>query len=159
MASTQETQTNMYDDESLNEELEAINYVDEIETVIASMAAEQKYMTGQSDSGDHAWKFKYGTVEVYVRLTGETEQDVLSVWSPVLTLPANKEAELFRRLLTLNWSSTLEACYALFDNQIVVLSSRTVADLNPGEISRAITIVATIADDMDEPLQEEFGKA
>jgi hypothetical protein len=76
-----------------------------------------------------------------------------------LTLPANKEAELFRRLLELNWSSTLEACYALFDNQIVVLSSRTVADLNPGEISRAITIVATIADDMDEPLQEEFGKA
>lgn len=30
MASKQETQTNMYDDESLNEELEAINYVDEI---------------------------------------------------------------------------------------------------------------------------------
>jgi hypothetical protein len=29
--------------------------------------------------------------------------------------------------------------------------------LSPGEISRAITLVATIADESDEHLQQEFG--
>jgi hypothetical protein len=39
----------------------------------------------------------------------------------------------------------------------VVVLQRAVADLSPGEISRAITLVATIADDNDEILQETFG--
>jgi hypothetical protein len=39
----------------------------------------------------------------------------------------------------------------------MVSSQRTVADLHPGEISRIITLVATIADNNDESLQQEFG--
>ncbi|MHC5830160.1 MAG: YbjN domain-containing protein, partial [Nostoc sp.] len=33
------------------------------------------------------------------------------------------------------------------------------AELSPGEVSRLITIVATIADNNDEALQSEFGAA
>ncbi|MBD2018715.1 YbjN domain-containing protein, partial [Leptolyngbya sp. FACHB-36] len=35
----------------------------------------------------------------------------------------------------------------------------TLADLSPSEISRAITIVATLADDNDDALQSQFGAA
>jgi len=134
-----------------------LSYIEEIETVIASMAEEQKVMVAQNEAG-HLWKFKYGTVDVYVRLTGETDDDTLTVWSYVLKLPAKNEPELMRRLLQMNWLSTMESHFAIVDNQIVVVATRTVAELSPGEISRAITIVATLADDNDEPLAEEFGQ-
>ncbi|MEB3341973.1 YbjN domain-containing protein [Okeania sp.] len=135
----------------------SLSYIEEIETVIANMAEEQKVMVAQNESG-HLWKFKYGTVDVYVRLTGETDDDTLTVWSYVLKLPAKNEPELMRRLLQMNWLSTMESHFAIVDNQIVVVATRTVAELSPGEISRAITIVANLADESDEPLIEEFGQ-
>ena len=135
-----------------------VDYVREIETVIASLAEDQKVLVGQSDAG-HLWKFKYGSVQVFVQLTGSTEEDTLTVWSSVLKLPAQNESEMMRRLLEMNWSSTYEARFGMLGDEIVVLSSRSVSDLNPGEISRSITVVATIADDHDEALQEEFGAA
>ncbi|MGD1704389.1 YbjN domain-containing protein [Dapis sp. BLCC M229] len=141
----------------LTEDETSLSYIEEIETVIASMAEEQKVMVAQNEAG-HLWKFKYGTVDVYVRLTGETDDDTLTVWSYVLKLPATNEPELMRRLLQMNWLSTMESHFAIVDNQIVVVATRTVAELSPGEISRAITIVANLADENDEPLAEEFGQ-
>ena len=108
---------------------------------------------------DYLWKFNYGSVEVFVQLTGESDEDSLTIWSPVLKLPAKDEAGLMRKLLEMNWTDTFEASFAIVDNQVVVQAQRTVAELSPGEISRAITLVATIADDNDETLQTQFGSA
>ncbi|WP_159790877.1 YbjN domain-containing protein [Sodalinema gerasimenkoae] len=137
-------------------ENDVVNYAQEIETVISSLAQDQKAMVGHEDDA-YAWKFKYGSVEVFVQLTGKTEEDTFTVWSPVLKLPATDEAGLMRNLLQMNWGGTFESRFAIVDDQVVVLSSRTVADLNPSEISRAITVVATLADDNDEDLQEKYG--
>jgi Putative bacterial sensory transduction regulator len=131
--------------------------VEVIETVIASLDSEQSAMVSQGEGG-HVWKFKYGTVEVFVQLSGVSDTDTLTVWAAVLKLPARDEAQLTRQLLEMNWLTTLEARFAIFDQQVVVLSSRTLEDLSPAEISRAVTIVATIADENDEPLIEKFGQ-
>ncbi|MCC3413717.1 MULTISPECIES: YbjN domain-containing protein [unclassified Microcoleus] len=139
------------------EKATAVSYAEEIETVIASMAVDQKVMVGQNEAGGHLWKFKYGSVEVFVQLTGETENDTLTVWAFVLQLPAKNEAELMRKLLEMNWLATLESHFAIVDNQVAVISTRTIAEISAGEMSRAITIVATIADDNDDLLQAEFG--
>ncbi|NEO25710.1 MAG: YbjN domain-containing protein [Kamptonema sp. SIO4C4] len=128
-----------------------------IETVISSLEQNDSAMVNHSDQGT-LWKFQYGSVEVYVQLTGETDDDLLTVWSPVLQLPAKNEAELMKKLMEMNWSGTFETCFGIFNKQIVVSSQRTVADLSAQEISRAITLVATIADDHDEALQAEFGQ-
>jgi len=140
------------------EKATAVSYAQEIETVIASMAVDQKVMVGQNEAGGHLWKFKYGSVEVFVQLTGETENDTLTVWAFVLPLPAKNEAELMRKLLELNWLSTLESHFAIVDNQVAVVSTRTMAEISIGEMSRVITIVATLADDNDDVLQAEFGQ-
>ncbi|MEG4799664.1 YbjN domain-containing protein [Microcoleus sp. ARI1-B5] len=140
------------------EKATAVSYAEEIETVIASMAVDQKVMVGQNEAGGHLWKFKYGSVEVFVQLTGETENDTLTVWAFVLQLPAKNEAQLMRKLLEMNWLSTLEGHFAIVDNQVAVVSTRTMAQISIGEISRVITIVATIADDNDDVLQAEFGQ-
>lgn len=134
----------------------ANNLVGVIETVIASLDSENTAMVNRSEAG-HLWKFKYGTIEVFVQLTGSGTEDTLTVWSAVLKLPAKNEPKLTRQLLERNWSSTLEARFGIVNDEVVVVTNRSLADLSPGEISRAITIVATIADESDEPLQEEFG--
>jgi len=156
------TSTNQPNLETLPEDLmddrSEITYTEEIETVIAGLAQDQKVMVGQSEAG-HLWKFQYGSVQVFVQLTGDTEDDTLTVWSPVLDLPAKDEGHLARKLLEMNWLSTFESHFAFANNQVVVLATRTLAGITAGEISRSITIVATIADDNDESLQEEFGQS
>lgn len=127
-----------------------------IETVISSLAQVDTAMVRQTE-GENLWKFQYGSVEVFVQLSGEADEDLFTVWSSVLKFPVKDEAGLMRKLLEMNWSQTYESRFGLMNDQIVVLSQRTVADLSPEEISRAITLVATIADDNDEILKETFG--
>ncbi|NEQ23222.1 MAG: YbjN domain-containing protein [Microcoleus sp. SIO2G3] len=139
----------------VSEEIVSANHLEVIETVIGSLQEDNSAMVSRSEQG-HLWKFKYGSVEVFVQLTGETDEDTLTIWSPVLKLPVQNESQLLRKLLELNWSSTFEARFGIVDNQVVVSSTRTVAELSPGEVSRNITVVATVADNNDESLQSEF---
>jgi hypothetical protein len=132
-----------------------MNYVEVIETVISSLQQDQSAMVSHTEEG-YLWKFKYGSVEVFVQLPGTTEEDTLTVWSPVLKLPVQNEAQLMKKLLEMNWTSTFESRFAVAGDQVVVLAQRTLAELSPAEVSRNITIVATIADDNDEALQAEF---
>lgn len=134
------------------------DHINVIQTVIASLEQDQSAMVSHTDTA-YLWKFKYGSVEVFVQLTGLSDEDTLTVWASVLKLPVKDEAGLMRKVLEMNWAGTFEACFAIFNEQIVVLSTRTLAELSPGEISRLITIVATIADENDEALQAEFGAA
>lgn len=134
------------------------SHVDVIQTVIASLEQDNSAMVSHTDS-NYLWKFKYGSVEVFVQLTGLTDEDTIAVWAKVLNLPTKDDAGLMRKLLEMNWNNTFEACFGIDKEQVVVLSSRTLAELSPGEISRIITIVATIADDNDEALQAQFGAA
>jgi len=141
----------------VNEEMMGVDHLEVIETVIASLQEDQSAMVRQTEQG-RLWKFKYGSVEVFVQLTGQTDDDMLVVWSPVLKLPAKNEAGLMRKLLELNWTDTFESHFCITEDQVVVLAQRTVAELSPAEVSRNITVVATVADNYDESLQQEFGQ-
>ena len=142
----------------VNEEFieEYSSHQEVIETVISSLDLDDTAMVNHGEEGS-VWKFQYGSVEVFAQLTGETDDDLLTVWATVLKLPAKDEPGLMRKLLEMNWSSTLETCFSIQNNTVVVSAQRTVADMSPGEVSRIITLVANIADDNDELLQEEFG--
>ncbi len=151
-----QNQTNDQLNQELIQATTAINHIELIETVIDSLDQENTAMVSQGDRG-HIWKFKYGSVEVFVQLTGLTDEDTFTVWAIVLPLPAKNESELFRKLLEKNWEETFESRFAIVNNQVAVITTRTVAELSPGEISRAITVVATVADNNDDALQAEFG--
>lgn len=135
--------------------LSQLNYKEEIETVIASLEENETAMVLKNEEG-FLWKFQYGSVEVFVQLTGETDEDLLTVWSVVLNLPSKDDSALMKKLLEMNWNATFETCFAIFNNQIVISTQRTTEDLSPAEIARAITLVATIADENDDWLQSEF---
>ncbi|NCQ97655.1 MAG: YbjN domain-containing protein [Microcystis wesenbergii Mw_QC_S_20081001_S30D] len=127
-----------------------------IEMVISTLQQNDTAMVQHTEKG-YLWKFQYGSVEVFVQLTGESDDDFLAVWSSVLKLPVKDELGLTRKLLAMNCAETFESHFAIMNDQVVVISQRTVADLSPGEISRAITLVATVADNNDEMLRESFG--
>lgn len=61
-----------------------------------------------------------------------------------------------RLLLEMNWDGTFETNFGIFNNQIVLSTQRTVDDLSASEISRAITLVASLADEYDEELQSKY---
>lgn len=140
------------------QEIGTVNCPEEIEAVIAGVAIDQKVKFGRSAEGGYLWQFNYGSVEVFVQLTGDSDDDTLTVWSYVLKLPAKNETELMQKLLQMNWLNTFEARFAIVDNQIVILTTRTIEGLSPTEISRAITLVATLADEHDDVLQAEYGQ-
>ncbi|MEM6839107.1 MAG: YbjN domain-containing protein [Cyanobacteria bacterium P01_C01_bin.120] len=133
-----------------------VNHVDVIQTVISSLEQDQSAMVSRTEQGT-LWKFTYGSVEVFVQLTGNSDEDILTVWSSVLNLPAKDEPKLMRHLLEMNCGETFEASFGILGSQVVVLASRPLEDISAGEISRLMTIVATIADDNDEALQAEYG--
>jgi Putative bacterial sensory transduction regulator len=140
-------------------ETASINHVEVIENVIDSLEQDDSAMVSHSPDGTFLWKFTYGSVEVFVQLSGISDEDTITVWSTVLKLPVKDEPRLLRHLLESNCTSTLESRFGIIDNKVVVISTRTLAELSPGEVSRLITIVATIADNNDEALQSEFGAA
>lgn len=139
-------------------EKESINHVEVIENVIDTLDENDSAMVSHPSDGGYLWKFKYGSVEVFVQLTGTSDEDTITIWSSVLKLPAKDEPTMMRHLLQMNCSETLEARFGIVENQVVVISTRILEDLSPAEASRLITIVATIADDNDEDLQSKFGK-
>lgn len=157
MTSTEQAQlTTETNDELIDHAMATVKPSEEIEVVLAGLAQDQKVMVGNSEAGK-VWQFEYGSVEVFVQLTGETDEDTLTVWATVIKFPVKNENQLMRRLLEMNWLSTLESHFAITNDQVVVLSSRTLAEISATEISRIITIVATIADNNDDSLQAEFG--
>ncbi|MHC5937356.1 YbjN domain-containing protein [Nostoc sp.] len=157
MTNYQETLTSNESVNQLIAERTSINHVEVIENVIDSLEQDDSAMVSHTPEGGHLWKFKYGSVQVFVQLNGTTDEDTITVWSAVLNLPAKDEPKLMRYLLELNCSSTFEARFGIIENRVVVISTRTLAELSPGEVSRLITVVATIADNNDEALQSEFG--
>lgn len=132
--------------------------IESIETVITGLDQTHSALVSHTDDGQ-LWKFKYGSVDVFVQLTGLDDEDTLTVWSPVLALPVVNEAGLFKKLMELNWLTTLESRFCVFNNQIVVMATRSLSGLVTAEITRGITIVATIADEYDDLLRAEFPSA
>lgn len=131
------------------------SHVEVIETVIASLDQGGNAMVSRDQDG-YLWKFTYGSVTVYVQLTGTSDEDTLTVWSPLLKLPVANQTALMQELLSMNCGETLEACFGISNQDVLVLASRILADINPGEISRLMTIVATIADENDDVLKEKY---
>ncbi len=132
--------------------------IHEADVTVISVLKEEGVDAFEREEGDgHFWTFKYGTVDVFVHLTGETSEDSITVWAPVLDLPSKDDASLSQELLGKNWQQTSEARFAFWDSKVVVNYVRSLADTTPSDISRAITVVATLADDYDEPLIAKYG--
>ncbi|WP_448380631.1 YbjN domain-containing protein [Gloeomargarita sp.] len=145
-------------DVALPEVTEPTNPIEDVETVISSLAEPDSAQVSHVEQG-HLWRFRYGTAQVYVQLTGTSTDDMLTVWAGLLKLPVQNPLALYQQLLELNWATTMEARFAILDQEVVVVGTRSLLGLDPAEIARLITIVASLADLYDEELQAKFPAA
>ncbi|MEL6131271.1 MAG: YbjN domain-containing protein [Cyanobacteria bacterium J06628_4] len=100
------------------------SHIDVIETVIASLDQEGDAMVSRSDDDSYLWKFTYGSVIVYVQLTGTEDEDSLTVWSPLLKLPVVNQTALMQELLSMNCGETFEACFGISNQDVLILAGR-----------------------------------
>ncbi len=77
MASYQQTLSSNELDNAVIVETTSINHVDVIENVIDTLEQDDSAMVSHTPEGGYLWKFKYGSVEVFVQLTGKTDEDTV----------------------------------------------------------------------------------
>ena len=87
------------------------------------------------------------------------KHDILLFLSKMMAVPAARRAELFEKLLDLNYTATSNAAFALDrkTNTIYLRASRSIAGLDYEEFEEMLHTVATVADEWDDRLVEQFG--
>lgn len=82
----------------------------------------------------------------------------LRVVAPVVVLPPpDREHALFRRLLEANASELVGSAFAVSGEEVVVVTERSVRDLDASEVDSMIRTVGRVADRYDDELATSFG--
>ena len=86
------------------------------------------------------------------------EQGLLLFLSRIMTVPAQNRAELYRRLLELNYLATSDGAFAIEkESETVYLRAlRSLVGLDYDEFEDMLHTVATVADEWDDKLLAEF---
>lgn len=109
-----------------------------------------------------AYSLQRGSASLLVILQAGTrpeDKGSIRVVAPVVELPEDDAAQLtmFRRLLEANGKELVNAAFAIVNDQVAVVSERTVEDLDASEVDRMLRTVGRVADRYDDALASEFG--
>ena len=74
-----------------------------------------------------------------------------------VTVTGDREAALYKRLLEANASELVGVAFGLRDGEVVLVSERSVRDLDGSEVDALIRSVGRVADRFDDALAKEFG--
>jgi hypothetical protein len=111
--------------------------------------------------GHVAFAMRRGSARILVAIHGpsvELGDGRLRVVAPVVRLPGNdREASLFRRLLEVNATELVGAAFAISGNEVVVVTERSVRDLDASEVDGMIRTVGRVADRYDDELSTTYG--
>lgn len=106
------------------------------------------------------WIIFRGTVGVLVTvIEPKSEEDggFFAVNSPIVRLPKQNLAPMYRFMLEKNFADTRQARFAINDDVVSVVCIRSVTDLDPVEAASIIDDVSGVADEYDVFLIREFG--
>lgn len=88
----------------------------------------------------------------------DPSHEIVEVRLTIMDLPAQRGADLMKRLLQLNATLHGRASFAITDDKRVVLcAGRSTQDLDPGELVDVVLWTAEQADYFDDILLTEFG--
>lgn len=131
-----------------------------IEQTIKSLGIDPEATRVSAGEGRTAYALKRGSASILVVLhpprTGEPDGTVRFV-APVIRLPAPSDRPaLFQRLLELNGGELLGVAFGIVGDEVVVLSERSVRDLDASEVDATLRAVGRVADRYDDALAKEF---
>jgi hypothetical protein len=109
-----------------------------------------------------AFSLRRGSASMLVTLQhGRSADDAgtIRIVAPIVTLPNDptKELAMLRKLLHANAKDFTGAAFALLDGQVVVVTERSVEDLDASEVEQMIRSLGRVADRYDDVLASEFG--
>jgi hypothetical protein len=131
-----------------------------VEQTITSLGVDpvETRVGGDKQSCAHSLRRGSAVLEVSVHPPRDgTETGTLRVVAPVVRLPSEGHAALFRRLLELNAGELVGAAFGVAAGEVVMVAERSVRDLDASEVDAMIRTVGREADRFDDLLAQEFG--
>ncbi len=110
----------------------------------------------------NTWSITSGSAAGFIVLfehAEDEESSELMLIFPVMRVPVAKSLAFYRRLLEINNNLHGRAAFAVNqDNTVILTTGRTIRDMDLNELASMVIITATLADDYDDVLLDEFGK-
>ena len=130
-----------------------------VETVINTLglSAEDASLPSDEPKKTRAFALKRGSARVVVAVHASEAGGTIRVLAPCVKLGPTPSAELFKHLLELNARELVGAAFGVFGDEVVVVTERSVEDLNASEVDAMIRGVGRIADRHDDALSQRFG--
>ena len=111
--------------------------------------------------GHVAYALRRGSARILIAVhapSDELPEGRLRVVAPVVRMPAaDREGPLCRHLLELNAAALVGSAFAISGDEVVVVSERSIHDLDGSEVDAMIRDVGRVADRYDDELAEQFG--
>ena len=134
--------------------------VDLVEHVIRGLGIDPGASRTERE-GHVSFALRRGSARILVAIhapNAELPEGRLRVVAPVVHLPPpDREAPLLRRVLEANATELVGAAFAISGGEIVVVSERSVRDLDASEVDAMIRNVGRTADRYDDELAAHFG--
>lgn len=133
-----------------------------VEQTIRGLGIDPAVSRNQRD-GHVAYALRRGSARILIAVhapAGELTEGRIRVVAPVVKAPdAENEAAVFRRLLEANATELVGSAFALSGQEVVVVSERSVQDLDASEVDAMVRNVGRVADRWDDELATAFGLA
>ncbi len=128
-----------------------------IESVIKGLGLDPASATIPGDAATKAYALKRGSARVVVAVHSTETGGTFRVLSPCVRIEATSSPDLYKHLLELNARELVGAAFGVFGDEVVVVSERSVKDLDASEVEAAIRNVGRIGDRYDDALAQRFG--
>ncbi|MBN2718929.1 MAG: YbjN domain-containing protein [Deltaproteobacteria bacterium] len=131
-----------------------------VESVLRDLGVDAAGNEMESVVGGHAWQVARGSADIMISLVPGSDHAAgrIRVVSPIVKMDKGISKEAAIRLLELNGTQLPGVAFGLIQRDMVVLvSERTVLDLNRLEVQEMLNMVGYYADKYDDILVEEFG--
>ena len=130
-----------------------------IETVIRDHGSDPDKNRVSASEGGAAWALLFGSAAVMIALNPSNGKQSarLRIVSPVVKIEGEYKLELLKRLLELNGTTLPGVSFGLVNEEVVLVSERTIRGLDLPELEEIIAMIGYYADKYDDLLSLEFG--
>jgi len=135
---------------------EAVRLVESVINTLG-LSATDAALPSDEPTKTRAFALKRGSARVVVAVHASDSGGTIRVLAPCVKLGATPSAELFKHLLELNARELVGAAFGVFADEVVVVTERSVQDLNASEVDAMIRGVGRISDRHDDVLAQRFG--
>lgn len=135
---------------------EAVRLVESVINTLGLSAAEAALPSDEPQKM-RAFALKRGSARVVVAVHAGDVGGTIRVLAPCVKLSATPSTEFFKHLLELNARELVGAAFGVYADEVVVVTERSVEDLDASEVDAMIRTVGRIADRHDDVLAKRFG--